>query len=107
MLLDPAPHERAEGDDREASGPGGVERRPDELAAQALSRERVVDLGVDEADATVPEPVDGEACELAVDVDLETGRLGGVENLRLGHAFPPADPCGMYVAGTTPSLPFW
>jgi hypothetical protein len=32
---------------------------------------------------------------------------GGSRRPGLGHALPPAAPCGTYVAGTTPSLPFW
>ena len=50
---------------------GGVERARREEPADAVALERVVDLGVGEDDAVVPQAVLGEAGELVADVNLE------------------------------------
>src|SRR6266540_5507879 len=54
---DVATHERTEGQDREATGPHGVECGAHQRRSQPLALEPVVDLGVVEGDALVDEVV--------------------------------------------------
>ncbi len=46
VLVDPAPHERAVGQDRQVPLPGGVQGHLDQTGADALAAEPFVGLGI-------------------------------------------------------------
>jgi hypothetical protein len=84
VAADVAGDERAERNDRESTGSQVVERVPYESAAEAVSLEARLDVGVDENDRARSAAVADLAGELAVDVEL-VAKLAGIVGHRDVH----------------------